>query len=165
MSGLTNYLDTDPRETSDSVLEQNKDNLLIFIMEKGVSYPTELSRHLNISIEGVNHLISYFARMGFLKNIIPNPENPQPEFKGRMLEFWSEGLWGYKSFSQRSWWTITLGGMEYLKSKYKGKHLSVKGSLKVREGLEEEKEEFKLPKETNKEIEEIFESKPEENGK
>lgn len=137
MSGSINdFMDKDQREKSDFVLEENKDEILKYLAEKGVAYPTEMSRSLNISIEGINKLIMHFARLGFVKHIIPNPTEPQEEFRGRMKEMWISGMSTYNSFNQRSWWTITAAGIEFLKAKYKGQDLQIKASLVKRERYE-----------------------------
>ncbi len=125
----------DARKSSPASLDINKDDLLINLMERGVSFPSELARQLTLPMESINQLISHWAKMGFIEHITPNPEMPQPEFKGRMNEMWAMGVNSYEQFRNRSWWTITLGGIEYIKIKYPGKGLRIKGSLVKKHNL------------------------------
>jgi len=137
MSGLIDYANTDRRfKEEDPVLEQNRDEILKFLCMSGVSYPSEMSRKFAITIEGINMILSYFTKLGFVKHIVPDAEEPQPVFRGRLAELWAEGIYGYKAFNTRSWWTITLAGVEYVKAKYKGHGLRIKGSLLKEYGLE-----------------------------
>lgn len=113
-----------------SILEQRKDELLLFLAEIGVSYSTEIARGININLDSTNQLLFQLKKLGFIDKINPHQTDPQPMFAARMVEFWAMGIWGHSRMRQFSWWILTLGGLEYLKVRYKGQHKRAHSALR-----------------------------------
>jgi hypothetical protein len=128
MSELTNYFQS-RGETSDMIIDERKDDLLKFLCEKGVSFPTEMARQIDIDIISANRILYQFKMKDFVEKINPNKENPQSQFRGRMSEFWSMGIIGFDEFCRHSFWSLTIGGVEFLKTKYPAKKVLIQAGL------------------------------------
>lgn len=132
---LHSYLNKD--SDNEIYLELNKDEVLLAILDKGVTYPSEISRNTSINIESVNKILGMFCKYGYIKKIIPDQYSPQPIFRDRIPELWSMGIVGFQRMIQISWWTLTLGGFEYIKQKYKGQGKKIQQPLMDYLGLQE----------------------------
>lgn len=128
ISEIDNYLN--PTESRGEVyIEEHKDEVLLYLMEHGVSFPSEISRNINVYIEAVNQVISYFVKLGYVKRTSSDRWYPNVLFKARMTELWSMGLDNFEKINRCSWWVVTPGGIEYLRLKYKGQNKQVRRSL------------------------------------
>lgn len=125
---LTRFLDIGKTTEGELLLDKYKDKILIYLAEVGISYPTELSRQFNISVEGINQILAYWKKENAVVKYMPHPED-LGLLAGRVHEFNSMGITGYGSFKNFSWWTITEEAIKFLKLKYKEKDLRIKGSL------------------------------------
>ena len=133
---LNEYMSRPKTEGSDYYAEENKDDVLMYLMEKGVSFPSEMSRVTQIHIESVNKVLNYFIKLGYIKRTVPDRWNPQPVFKARMPELWGLGMDSYQRLILCSWWMITPGGIEYIKTKYPNQDKQIKGALLITYGME-----------------------------
>lgn len=130
----------DQREIDDTTLDARRDDVLLFITRKGVSFPTEIAREVDLNIEGVNRILYNLKKLNFIDKIHPDPHSPQKMFMQRMSELWLQGIWGYERFAKMSWWFTTEGGVEFIKTKYKKQGKPVASSLVRYLGLEVEGE-------------------------
>lgn len=129
-SRVLGYLeDSDMPKVKEDAAEHRKDDVLLFITEKGVSYPTEIAREVNLNMDTVNHILYSLKKLSFIDKIHPNHHNPQKMFRQRMQELWVQGIWGYDRISQMSWWHTTEGGVEYIKTKFRGQGKQIASSL------------------------------------
>ena len=130
-SSLFDYVHGEKQEriADDVTLQLKQDEALLLIAEKGVAFPTEISRDIDLNTYSVNAILYNCNRLGFIQKIYPDPEMPQPQFRGRMQEFWAIGMTGYPTISRFSWWTLTTAGFWFIKEKFKGSHKLIRGSL------------------------------------
>jgi hypothetical protein len=148
---LSSYLSTD----NTRVFTDKQDNVLLRICELGISFSTELARDTDTKLEDMNSVLYQLKSNKFIDKTYPDTEGNNPLFRGRMFELNSKGLVGLSAFSKFSWWTLTLPGFEYIKSKYTGQGKRIKGSLVMRLKLNVEPEEIKN-KELTEEEKQIF---------
>jgi predicted transcriptional regulator len=133
-----NYFESAEKQAQ-FITDEQKDNLMLHLCEQGVSYPTEISRVCDLHPEIVNRILYELKKKGFIEKVTP-PEQPcedEPLFLGIIPEMNRRGIIGYQSFVRFSWWTMTLTGFLYIKSKFKGQHKPIKASLVHHLGLEE----------------------------
>lgn len=126
---MQNLDDFSRKIENERILEEHKDQVLLLIVEKGVCYPTEIARTVNLQIESVNKILSNLIKLGFVKRVIPNHYNPQSIFRVRIPEFWEIGLDSYDKVNNCNWYTATLAAIDYIKAKYKGKQKQIRGAL------------------------------------
>lgn len=127
-SSLSSYLNKS-QEINYNILDERKDNVLLFICRSGVTFPTEIARECDLDVESVNKILYLHKRNSFITKMQPDKNNPQTQFRGRMTELWACGLWGFERFITHSWWTLTLPGFHFIKAKYPNKNVRIKGSL------------------------------------
>ena len=127
-SNLDSYLAT-PTNLSESFIQEHKDTVLLLVVERGVSYPTEIHRESSLHIESVNRILMYWAKRKLVKKINPDRWNPQPMFVSRTQEFWAMGFDSYEKLRKLSFWMPTVEGIEYIKLQYKGKNKQIASGL------------------------------------
>jgi hypothetical protein len=126
-SGLNDYF-TNPGKNEDEFFKK-RDMLLLYLLKKKVSYPTEMARDLNISIEYVNELIYKCLRDELLLKLKPDFEEPQKILREQRQELNARGIIGFDAFTRFSWWTLSPIGFEFLKCKHKGEKLKIENDL------------------------------------
>lgn len=129
MNDLDKYLNARAYEITDTFVDLHKDEVLEFMLLRGVTYATELSRITSLHIDTINRILNQLSRMGFVKNFILDCDNPQRIFLPRLLELWQKNIWGAERITAYSWWIITEAGFDYFKAKYLGKNKKMIGSL------------------------------------
>jgi len=124
-------LKEDDYRISDDFADKNKEEVLMFLARKGVAYPTEMSRELGLHIETINKILSHLKRWGFAQRIIPDKNYPQEVFKPRIKDYMAMGFRDYDAYLRCSFWTLDVGGIEYLRTFYdtSKKHFCVNVSL------------------------------------
>lgn len=105
---------------SEDFLDKNKDNVLLFIAQEGITYPTELGRALSLHVETVNKILARLKKDKLVNKIYPDRWHPQPMFEARIPEFQNSGLDSHEKVSRASWWHITVEGVDYIKQNYGG---------------------------------------------
>ncbi len=127
-SNLDSFLAT-PTNLSENFIQEHKDEVLLLLVEMGVSYPTEIHRETSLHIETVNRILMYWAKRKIIRKINPDRWHPQSMFTSRMSELWAMGFDSYEKLCKLSFWIPTLEGVEYIKVQYKGKGKQVASSL------------------------------------
>lgn len=110
--------EVNPRETSND----DKDRVLGYILSVGASFPSEIARHILLSVEQVNAITLKLINEELLKRIVPDQNYPQPCIKARIAEMWAQGIMGYNEFALRSWFIVTEKGFFYYADKFQGDH-------------------------------------------
>jgi hypothetical protein len=100
----------------DSYAGEHRDEVLMFIWSRGVAYPSEMARELNIHPEVINRILFELKRIGFIEKYYV-PENPDIWISKRIPEMWRHGVFGYGSFCNFSWWKLADAGHEYMCAK------------------------------------------------
>ena len=158
MNELDQYLNARAYEITDSYAEMHKDEVLEFLLLRGLSYATEISRATSMHIDTVNKILNHLNNLKFIQNFIVDFDNPQRIFIPRMLELWARNIYGVDRLATFNWWIITEAGFEYFKAKFSGQGKKIIASIVKHYGwfiLEEQQAEFKpLPNE----IKEILKS-------
>lgn len=129
MNELDQYLNARAYEITDTFVDIHKDEVLEYMLLRGVTYATEISRITGLHIDTVNRILNQLRRLGYISNFIVDCDNPQRIFIPRLLELWARNVWGAERISSYSWWIITEAGFEYFKTKYTGKGKKVIKSL------------------------------------
>jgi hypothetical protein len=118
-----------PTSHSDLFLTEKSDEILLLIACRGVCFTTEIARDTGINIEEVNKILAMFKRHKFVNKLYPSMEEPQPQFRGRLIELQAMGISSYEKIRNFSWWTLEVGGFEFLKKKYQGEHKPISGGI------------------------------------
>lgn len=126
---LSGYIDPRVINNIDDIISKYKNEVLIFLLRKGVSYPTEMTRHLGIHIDILNKVLNNLINNKLIVKVQPRKFDPQCIFMERIGEFWETGLLGYERIINMSWWTIAEMGIAYIQLHYKGKGIKINRSL------------------------------------
>lgn len=126
---LEAFFNPDQYMLSDNFVDKNKDSVLLFCLLKGVSYPTEISRDLQLNVETINKILSKLIKEGYAKRIRPLKFQPQPMFFYRIPEFQENGLDSFDKVSKCSWIIPTPIGVQLIKDKYAGQQKQIHKSL------------------------------------
>ena len=116
------FEDNDTLRVLDSLGREHSDDLLVFIMSKGCSWPSEIARECDLNFDLVNRSIFNLKKEGKLQKTHA-AWNPNPVIRCRIDELNMQGTIGFAAFQQISWWTLTPQGFSYIQKKYKGRHL------------------------------------------
>lgn len=125
---INQYFEKQENAGDEILADQKKDEILKVIMQKDISYPSEVMREVLVSKDVVNMAISKLAKLGYIERFIPHPTSPQTVIAARIPELWTKGMIGNR-IKSLSWWIITPGGFEYLKAKYKGQGVRISERL------------------------------------
>ena len=93
------------RKAKEELRKEQKQAILEFIKEKGITFPTEIRRNLGISKDRVYDLLWELAQEGKIKRHYV-PDEPCRHFKKRMQEFWAMGIKGKGMFKRISWFVL-----------------------------------------------------------
>lgn len=119
-SFLTDYFSDLRVEEKD--MNEIKSQLLLFLLKRMASYPTEISRELDIDIKLTNKAIFDLLKSDLIQRLEPHPYEISPSsiLWPQIHKLNARGTTGYDSFCRFSWWTISPIGFEYLKAKHRG---------------------------------------------
>ena len=128
-SNVYDYRPANEVQLSDPFLSQHADEVLLYLLEIGVSYTSEISRNCQVHIESVNKILFYWKKQGFIDRIMPERYFPQPVFISRMEEFWAIGLSSYDKVISCNWWSPSPSAIFYIQSKFKGENKQIRSAL------------------------------------
>lgn len=117
------------RTRAEWTILEKQDDLLKFLLRKGVAFTGEIKEEIGLNDEETARLLALLKKKEMIKRIVTNKVNPPRMFLARMQEFWNDGLYGYNNFMKRTWWVVTELGIEYMKTKYKGQGVRIIESL------------------------------------
>jgi hypothetical protein len=119
---LDAFMNPGERVLSDEFIKKNKDKLLLFLIKRGISYPTEMSRETGFHINTVNKVLNVLKSEDHIKTIRPNKYNLQAVFEARNVGLQNAGFDSFEKVTRMHWWIPTELGVEYIKTNYKGQH-------------------------------------------
>lgn len=100
----------------------DEDKILLFILEKGVCYTTEIQNEVELNSDSIKIIITRLQKRKFIKKIVPK-DNPQHVFQFRMLEI-HELQKSHAEIIKWNWWTLSNLGIEYITTRYKDSPMS-----------------------------------------
>lgn len=90
------------KQSREQIKQEQKEAIVKFIEEKGITFPTEIRRNLGMSKDRVYDLLWELVQEGKIKRH-PVPEDPCKCFRRRMVEFWNMGIKGKGAFKRVTW--------------------------------------------------------------
>ena len=126
-SSFYNYFAPTTKNEADYFHKRNL--FLLYLLKEKVSYPTEIARNLDLSIDTINELIYKCLKDELVQKFTPNPDNLQRIFKSKIYELWARGITSYGQIFRFSWWSLSPIGFEFLKAKHKGERLQISEDL------------------------------------
>lgn len=99
--------------------KDDPDRVLALLLSKGSCFPTEITRHLALTIHQVNSILTELLNEDLIKHLVPDRNYPQAVIGCRIEEL---GARGYDWFAARSWYSVSLKGFYWYLERHRGEH-------------------------------------------
>lgn len=105
--------------------DEDVDRVMSLLISLGSCFPTEITRHLALTIEQVNLILTKLINEQLIFNFMPDKNYPQPLIACRILDL---GQRGYEWFCSRSWYSVNLKGFLWFLERHRGQHKRAKNA-------------------------------------